>query len=218
MKKIISLVLTMVLIISGLFIFTGCGEQKVEDKKESSEAKKDEKVATITYEMGKGVVSLSVPKKADGTPKYEFVTTKPEGMKQTGAFYLTTDTCFIAFSSSGLSYNTSKDYKAKYGDTKATFDGYLEFINDESSTINLAGMEQFEINGRKALRYYNRVGPTGEYRYWGYFYLVAADDIYPGSKFEMTINYNAEEKPTEAQEFDTETLEIINSLKIELKK
>ena len=74
-------------------------------------------------------------------------------------------------------------------------------------------MEQFEINGRKALRYYNRVGGSGDYKYWGY---IASDDVYPGSHMNMTVNYKDEEKPSEVKEFDQETLDIINSFKLEL--
>ena len=65
-------------------------------------------------------------------------------------------------------------------------------------------MEQFEINGRKALRYYNRVGGSGDYKYWGYFYMIASDDVYPGSHMNMTVNYKDEEKPSEVKEFDQE--------------
>lgn len=167
--------------------------------------------------MGKGTITISVPKNEDGTPKYEFTDTKPEGISKSGTFYLTTDTVNIAFASSGMSYNTSKDYKAKYGETKATFDGYIEFINSEDFNKKslLPGCEEFNLNGRKALRYYNRSGSSGDYKYYGYFYMVAADEIYPGSKFEMTVNYK-EDRPSEIKEFDQETLDIINSLKITL--
>ena len=208
MKKVISLFSIMILVVGGLFVLTGCEAGK----------KEDNNTIEISKTLGKSTVTLRVPKNADGTAKYNFTDTKPEGLSKSGTFYLSTDTANFAFSTSSLSYNTSKDYKAKYGETKATFDGYLEFMDDTSisSRPKLAGIERFEINGRKALRYYNRTGGSGKYEYYGYFYMVAVDDIFPGSEFNMTVNYKVDERPTEIQEFDAETLAIINSLKITL--
>ena len=204
MKKILSTILVITLLASGLFILTGC----------ENDGGKSKNTTEISYVMGKGKITISVPKKEDGTPKYQFTTTQPEGSKQKGTFYLATDTAFFSFSSSGLVYNTSKYFKETYGEKEATFDGYLEFMQDPKSTIKLSGMEQFELNGRKALRYYNRVGGSGNYKYYGYFYFIGVDDIYPGSRAGMTVNYKTDEKPTESKEFDDETLEIIKSLKI----
>ena len=207
MKKILSIVLIIALLISGLFLLTGCGNEGGNGKKVDG--------VEISKTLGKGTVTLSVPKKEDGTAKYEFTTEKPEGISTSSTFYLVTDTAMFGFSTSGLVYNTSKDYKAKYGETTATFDGYLAFMDDESisSRPKLAGIERFEINGRKALRYYNRTGGSGKYEYYGYFYMVGVDDIYPGSHFNMTVNYKGD-RPTESKEFDQETLDIVNSLKI----
>ena len=208
MKKNFKLLLTVLLFAGCLFLITGCGKEK-----------KDNTVK-ISYEHGKGVFTVSVPKKEDGTPKYEFTKEKPSELSTSSTFYLVTDTAVFGFSTNGLSYNTAIKYKEKYGDTKASFDGYLEFIDDEelyNKKIYLPGLEQFELNGRKALRYYNRVGGSGSYKYYGYFYLVGVDDIYPGSRASMTVNYKTEDRPSEVQEFDEETLAIINSLTIEAK-
>ena len=201
MKKILSVLFVML----GFFLITGCEKGGKEDN-----------TVDISYNHGKGVVTISVPKDSEGNAKYSFTTTKPEGISTSATFYLVTDTALFGFSTSGLSYNTGTQYKSKYGETKATFDGYLEFMDDESlsSRPKLAGIERFELNGRKALRYYNRVGGSGQYEYYGYFYMVGVDDLYPGSKFNMTVNYKVEERPTEAKEFDEETLNIIKSLKI----
>ena len=202
-KKILSLVLIMVLLIGGLFALTGCENGKTNNTIE------------ISRTLNKGKITLSVPKKDDGTPKYEFTEEKPENSKvNRGTFYLVTDNAVFSFKSSGLVYNTSVYYKQKYGDQKATFDGYLDWVDDKDSKINLSGMEKLEINGRKAIRYYDREGSSGNYKYYGYFYRVGADDVFPGSDFEMTVTYKSEE--SEAKEFDEETLSIINSLKIEL--
>ena len=115
-----------------------------------------------------------------------------------------------------MSYNTSAKYKEKYGDKKATFDGYLEFIEDKDlfDKSYLPGLEQFKINGRKALRYYRRSGSPSNYTYFGYFYMIGADDIYPGSKLDLVVDYKNEENLKESKEFDKETLEIIKSIKV----
>ena len=201
MKKLFSFALIMVL---GAFVLTGCG-------------KKGSNTVEISYELGKGKITVAVPKDKDGKPKYEFTTTKPEGLSVAKTFYLVTDKTMLGFATSGFSYNTSKKYKDKYGDKKASFDGYLEFIEDKDlfDKSYLPGLEQFTINERKALRYYNRVGGSGSYKYYGYFYMIEADDIYSGSKVDVAVNYKGDEKPTEAKEFDEETLEIIKSIKIE---
>lgn len=203
MKKIFSLVLIMLL---GVCIITGCG------KKDS----KDDNTTEISYKHGNGTVTITVPKDKDGKAKYSFTTEKPKGISVTKTFYLVTDKAMIGFATSGLSYNTSTKYKEKYGDTKATFDGYLKFIEDKDlfNKSYLPGLEQFKINGRKALRYYNREGGSGNYKYYGYFYLIGVDDVYPGSRFELVVNYKDEEKPKEIREFDKETLKIIKSIKI----
>lgn len=205
MKKVIYSILAITL---GLCALTGC--EKGENKN----------LTEISYQHGKGTIKLSVPKNEDGTAKYEFTTEKPEGISVSKSFYLVTDNSILGFATSGMSYNTSTKYKEKYGETKATFDGYLAFIEDTEmfNKSYLPGLEQFEINGRKALRYYNRVGGSGDYKYYGYFYMVGADDIYQGSRFDIVVNYKDEEKPKEVREFDEETLEIIKSLKIETNK
>jgi hypothetical protein len=209
MKKYFKFLLVFVLV-AGLFTVTGC------DKTGGDKKKKEDNTTPISYELGKGTFTVNVPKKEDGTPKYEFTTEKPAEISTSATFYLVTDTSVFGFSTSGLSYNTSTKYKDKYGDTKASFEGYLEFIEDKDlfDKSYLPGLEQFEINGRKALRYYNRVGGSGSYKYYGYFYMIGVDDIYPGSRAGMTVNYKTDEKPAEVKEFDEETLSIIKSLKI----
>ena len=203
MKKIISL-LILIAIIAGCLFLTGC------------EGGKKNNGVEISYTNGKGTITVTVPKDKDGNPKYEFTTVKPNGISVTKTFYLVTDEAMIGFATTGLSYNTSSKYKEKYGDKKASYEGYLEFIEDKDlfNKSYLPGLEQFEINGRKALRYYNRNGGSGSYKYYGYFYMIGVDDVYPGSKLDIVVNYKGAEKPTEAKEIDEETLEIIKSIKV----
>ncbi|MCR4581688.1 MAG: hypothetical protein K5666_04165 [Bacilli bacterium] len=205
MKRVFNLLLVITVLVGSIFVLSGC----------KKEEKKDDKTVEISFVHGNGTFKVRVPKKEDGTAKYEFTKEKPDGVSKSGTFYLVTDTSLFTFATSGLSYNTSTYYKETYGEQKASFAGYLEFMKDPKSTINLPGKEEFELNGRKALRYYNRTGGSGDYKYLGYFYMVAVDDLYPGSKAEMTVNYKDTDKPTETKEFDEETLSIIKSLKID---
>ena len=133
MKKVISLVLVMIV---GLCFLTGCGSSA------------DKNLTEISYKHGKGTIKLMVPKDENGNPKYEFTETKPEGLSVSKTFYLVTDNSILGFATSGMSYNTSSKYKEKYGDKKATFDGYLEFIEDADlfNKSYLPGLEQFESN------------------------------------------------------------------------
>ena len=204
MNRIFKLVLVMVLAFS-VFTITGCGNKKEESN-----------TVEISYTIGKGVFTVSVPKDEKGNPKYEFTTEKPKGITTSGSVYLVTDTAMFAFSTDGWTYQTSKDYKEKYGEKTPTFDGYLEFIEDKDlfNKSYLPGLEQLEINGRKALRYYNRSGGSGDYDYYGYFYMVAVDDVYSKSRAKFTVNYIVDKQPKESKEFDKETLDIIKSLKI----
>ena len=204
MRNGIKILLAAVLTLTAVFTLTGCGSKKEDNTKE------------ISYTIGKGVFTVSVPKDEKGNAKYEFTEEKPKGISTSGSVYLVTDTAMFAFSTDGWTYQTSKDYKEKYGEKTPTFDGYLEFIEDKDlfNKSYLPGLEQFEINGRKALRYYNRAGGSGDYDYYGYFYMIEADDVYPKSRAKMTVNYKLDELPKETQEFDKETLNIINSLKI----
>lgn len=210
MKKIFSLLLTFALLTGCVFMVTGCGKEKKKQVKEDN-------TVEISYSYGRATYTVSVPKDKEGKAKYEFTTEKPEGITVSKSFYLVTDETILGFATSGLSYNTSAKYKEKYGDKKASFEGYLEFIEDEDlfDKSYLPGLKQFKINGRKALRYYNRVGSPSSYKYHGFFYMVGADDLLTGSKVDISANYKDKENlPTESKELDKETLSIIKSLKI----
>lgn len=213
MKKVLSVVAILAILSASLFAFTGCG-----DKKNGGDSKKaeDPNKVQISYVNGKGTFKVSVPKKDDGSPKYEFTEKKPEASKFRGTFYIETDKAVITFATSGLAYNTSKDYKAKYGETKATFDGYLEFMDDPSSTIPKNNTEKLEINGRKAVKRESREGSSGNYKYYGFNYMIAGDDIYPGSYISLGVYYKGEEVHTSADAIDEETQAIINSLVVSL--
>ena len=208
MKKVISLVLVTIMLLAGLVVLTGCengGNGGKEEKKVNG--------VEISKAIGAGTVTVAVPKKDDGTAKYEFTTTKPSAVKGSGTFYLETDTAAFSFGTYGLVYNTAQKYKQKYGEVAATFDGYINWVHEPESGIKMAGWEELEINGRKAVRYNSRTGGSGDYVYHGYIYVVGVDDIYKGSDLQIGVYYKGDEVK-EAKEFDQETLDIINSLKV----
>ncbi|MBR6033777.1 MAG: hypothetical protein IKP28_03445 [Clostridia bacterium] len=206
MKRVLSIALIAILLVAGLFILTGCDNEGGAKKVDGVE---------ISQTLGKGTVTLTVPKNEDGTPKYEFTKTKPKEVKGSGTFYLETETAAFSFGTHTLVYNTATYFKEKHGEQAASFEGYLEWMQEPESTIKLAGLEQFEINGRKALRYYSRTGGSGDYVYHGYNYMVGVDDIYKGSNLDVGVYYKGDEVK-ESKEFDQETLDIINSLKVTL--
>lgn len=207
MKKTLIMVLVIMLLISGLFILTGCGNEDNNGKKNDG--------AEISYTYGKATYTMNVPKNEDGTPKFLFTEEKPEKASNS-SFYLETDNAIFSFGTSGLVYNTAKKYEEKYGKVDASFDGYIDWVHDSDSGIKLAGWEELEINGRKAVRYYSREGGSGDYKYYGYNYRISLDDIMPKSALDMNVYYKTDEELKEGKEFDQETLDIINSLKISL--
>lgn len=205
MKKTLSILAILAILCASMFALTGCGSDNKEKKANTTD---------ISYINGKGKITIAVPKKEDGTPKYEFTTEKPEKSKFRGTFYLETDNAVLVFSTSGLVYNTAKDYKEKFGDVKATFDGYLEWMDNPDSTIPKNNTEKLEINGRKAVKRPSREGSSGNYKYYGYSYMIAVDDVYPGSYLELKVGYKTDEEYTEAKPLNEETQSIIDSLVI----
>ena len=131
MKKLLSVMAIIAMLTGSLFAFSGCGNK--DNGANGNETKTD--TTEVSYEYGKAKYTVAVPKKEDGSAKYEFVKEKPDGVKYLSTFYLATDTADFSIGSAGLVYNTSKTYKEKYGETKATFQGYLDFMNDPISTI-----------------------------------------------------------------------------------
>ena len=215
MKRVLSIILTIVLLTTGLFILTGC-----ENGGNNGSGAKKKETTEITYVHGKGKITVSVPKNEDGTPKYQFTDSKeqPEQAKMRSTFYLITDNAALGFATSGLVYNTAIKYKEKYGEEKAktaTFDGYLEWMDDADSGIKLNGLEKIEINGRKAIKYNMLEGSSNNYKYFGYIYRIATDDVYPGSGLDLDVTLNKEGTTDGAPTMDEETQDIINSIKIE---
>ena len=211
MKKLLSLISIIAILASSTFILSGCGDKKKEDAKNAN-------TTEISTEFFKGTLTMSVPKKDDGSAKYEFTKDKPEGTNKyaNANLYLETDKAIITIASKGLAYNTGKDYKAKYGDVKATFQGYLDFMNDPSSTIPKNGTEVLEVNGRKAVKRESKEGSSGNYKYYGYYYMIEADDVMPGSYVELGVFYKGDEEHKSADPIDEETQAIINSYSLKL--
>lgn len=211
MKKILSAGLKTMFLCSILLIMAGCGTKT---EPETANNKSSFDGAETSYTYGNKIYTMNVPKNEEGNPKYTFTEEQPENTIGEGSFYLETDNAVITFDSEGLSYNTSTIYKEKYGEKSATFDGYLEWVKDEDSNIELDGLEELKINDRKAIRYYIKAGSDGDYKYYGYRYSISLDDMTNGSVLKMSVYYKNEEELKSPKELDKETLDIISSLKI----
>ncbi len=209
MKKLLSIVLVAVMLLSGLTLFSGCGDNK------GGNDKKDENKVEISATHGKGTFKVMVPKNEDGSPKYNFTKDKPENAPKfaNGTYYLETEKAVITLSTMGLAYNTSTQYKQKYGDVKATFQGYIDFMNDPSSTIP-RGEEITEVNGKKAVKRQSKEGGSGSYKYYGFYYMIEADEVYPGSYVNLGVFYKDGVERTESEPIDDETQGIIDSLSV----
>lgn len=202
MKKV-KILITLVLFIS-ILLLTGC--DKIEKNKVH--------YTDINTKVGNFNITLTVPANEEGNVKYNFTTEKPSKFKGIGNVYLETDKTTLSISSEVWTYHTSVYYKDKHETIEPSFDDYIIWMKDPKSTIKLSGVEDVEINGRKAIRYYSREGSENDYRYYGYIYNISTDDINPKMHIIMKV-HNNKEASSKAKEFDKETLSIINSLRIE---
>ena len=90
MKKLLSVMAIIAMLVGSLFSFSGCGNKD----NEKNGAKVD--TTEVSYAYGKAKYTVAVPKKEDGSAKYEFVKEKPDGVKYVSSFYLETDTAGFA--------------------------------------------------------------------------------------------------------------------------
>ena len=211
-KRILRVALSLVMVMTCVIALAGCSC--------SSGGSSKVKGVEISYMPGDVTWTVTVPENEDGSAKYDFTTTKPEKATQSCRFYLETDNAVIGFDVKSMVYNTSSDYKSKYGEKEASFEGYLEFLDDTelNKTPLVSGAEKLEINGRQALRGYIREGGSGNYKYYGWHYMIGIDDLKPGYDGNVYVYYKSDEEFTEAQELDDETQSIIDSIKITAKE
>ena len=192
--KIVSIIIVTLLI-------TGCTKNKTTE---------------ISYDLGKATISIKIPNDNEGNPKYAFTVDKPSNIVLSDTVYLETKTASFGFEINEYTYNQSAKYKEKYKDKDASFEGYLEYIDNPGLfNINyLPGFRKTKVNGVDAITYYNRTGYTDNYTYNGYYYILSLDNISKESKLDIVVNYKSDEPLNEPKELDEETLSILNSLKI----
>lgn len=213
MKKLLSVMAIIAMLAESLFAFSGCGKEENKDGNNGDAKAAD--TTQVSYTSGKLTYTVSVPKKDDDSAKYEFTKDKPEAAKNTGSFYLETDNVVMSFSSSGLVYTTSTYYKEKYGENKnPTFEGFMEWVNDPASKIMSKDYTEVEVNGRKAFRLDLKQGSSGNYKYTGYSYMIAADDVLPGSYISISVTFKGDEEITSQKDLDSETQAILDSLTV----
>lgn len=161
MKKVLTLVLVTILLLSGLFVLTGCGQKGVE----------------TSTTLGDIKITAKVPGNEEGQPTYTFTTEKPENtIYFTGSTYLTGEKVNIAF-----------DYNNVLGSGSKTYSDMLNFVKADSYTGTIKVREEVKIGGRDAIRDYFNYGPSGEDGRYGYKYLINIDDIMPGKYLSVTV-------------------------------
>lgn len=170
MKKVLSLALIMILMISGLFVLTGC-EKKDGENGGSEPAKATRK---LTYDYTGTEVSLEVPEESSYT---EFTTEEPENsIYFSGTFYLVGEPVNIAFGSDRL-----------FGTDVTTFDEFAEYLQSDTYTGTYKIKEETKIGDRKALRMDYRYGSTSSDNLYGYSYLVDGGETDPGLYYTIDV-------------------------------
>ena len=200
MKKIISTILVTIMLLSGLVILTGCGNNG-ENKGENKTAKNTHE---IVYDYTGTKVKAMVPNEA--SPAYEFTKEKPENkIYFSGSFYLVGEKIAMAFSSDKL-----------FGDGVDNFDKFVDYLKSDKYTGTYKIKEEVTIGGRKALRLDFRNGSTSSDNLYGYQYLVSGDGVDDGrfyiisvTKADFTLGNIAETMGSD------DVSAIINSIKFE---
>ena len=188
MKKVLSLILVMVLLVSGMFVLTGCDN--------NSEIKNGKE---LTYEYNMFNAMVTVPQDSN----YEFTKEKPENkIYFDGVFYLVGDKINIAFKND--SFYGYKD------NSSTTFKEFVKYLQSEDYTGTRKPTETIKIGGKDAVRFEYKSGG----KLYGYEYFIEADDIVEKGMIKIivtTSDFSSENVDTTFT--DTEVQAIINSLK-----
>ena len=211
MKKLIIAILALSL----LFTFAACGggDNGGGDNGGGAAAKE---VTEISHSIvwDKGTITMKVEKNEDDTPKYDFSEDAPENIIDSDySFFLDTDIAEFGFTAERWVYNTATDYKAKYGEVPASFDGYLDWLENDAPSYTADDAEVLNVGDRGAVRFPCINGSPSDYEFYGYRYMIAADDIAEGNYVEVLVVYpdGASEK-NDTPELDAEVLEMIESI------
>lgn len=190
MKKVISLILIVLLLVSGLFILTGCGE-------------KDNGVETSTT-LGEIKISAKVPGNEEGQPTYTFTTEKPENtIYFTGSTYLT-----------GEKVNISFESKKVLGTDSKTYSDMLNFIKSDSYTGTVKIKEELKIGDRDAIKTNFYYGANNDSGLYGYRYYINIDDVKAGQYMEVVVvKGDFSNGEIDAYMSDEVVSSIVNSLK-----
>ena len=210
MKKTISVLLVIALILAGLFVLTGC------DNGNGSKRKTTE----ISYSAPSIYsIKLNVPVEKNDSgeevPKYKFVEEMPEAVKNilsSEGTYIVGDKIVVQIETSSYVYQTSTAYKEKYGDVTPSFEGFKEFIFAEGSTSTLKKGELTKLGDREAIKAETRYG-AGSGDLYGYSYTVNIEDIYPrGYMTIRVVTADGNSESTAAVFADAEVQAIIDSI------
>ena len=218
MKKTLTILLIVIMLIASLFILTGCNKGGDGSIGKSAGRKTTE----ISYSAPSIYsIKLNVPVEKNDAgeekPVYKFTDELPETVEKIlykSGNYLVGDKVIATIETTSYTYHTGVAYKEAHGDVTPSFKGFKEFINEEGSSSTLKDAEEVKIGGREALKNEYRYG-SGNGDLYGYRYIINIDDIYPRGY--MSISFVTADGTTESAETtfaDTEVQAMINSIVI----
>ena len=168
MKKTLNIALVLILLLSGLFILTGCGNN-------STDSSNDKNKKELHYDYTGTDVSVKVPEES----KYQFTKEKPKNsIYFSGSFYLVGEGEKIA-----VSFSSDK----LFGDGVKTFNDFVTYLKSDKYTGTYEIKEEVKIGGRDAFRMDFRYGSTASDNLYGYTYIVSADGVDDGSFYIINV-------------------------------
>lgn len=221
MKKTGVVISLIAVLISSLFVFSGCKKSdNTVDRYKGRPTKQITYTAPSIYTL-KVNVPFEKNDAGEEVTVYNFRDEMPESVSEIfwgGANYLVGDKVVASFSTSSYTYQTGVAYKEAHGDVTPSFEGFKEFIFDENSTSTYKKAEVTKLGDREALKNEYRYG-AGSGVMYGYQYIINIDDIYPRGYFEIAI-VTADGKPESVETVfsDDEVNAIINSIVVEGQK
>ncbi len=198
MKKMIKIITLVLLLVTGLLLLTGCGneEPKIETEK-------------LTREEYSYTVSVDVPKEKG----YEFVDEVEEENKNVAGypnFVLDGEKVQIYFENSSFVYQTSTTFKDKHPEMDEENPNFSDFV-----AVAYPDEEVFDLNGNKAIKVAKEYGASGNTKLVGYDYYVELS----GAKACMNIQVmpTSEDADVASLMEDIDVKTIVNSITVNVK-
>jgi len=214
MKKVLTIVLIIILLVASVFVLTGCN--KGVGKAAGRNTTEISYSAPSIYS-----IKLNVPVNKNDAgeeePVYEFTEELPEAVEDLlykSGTYLVGDKVVATIETTSYTYQTGVAYKEEHGDVTPSFESFKEFIFADDSTSTLQKSEETKIGDREALKDEYRIG-SGSGDLYGYRYIINIDDIYPRGYMTITfVTADGSSESAEATFADAEVQAMIDSISI----